>query len=577
MSATAANPTGEKDAGAVERRAKEADAAAAAVETKLKEAQAQEARAKEAEKRIADAEKRAADALAKAEAIQESAIKRARESEFKAILAEKLAGVRLPAEVVARVRESFIVAGADGASVVNVVEPAAIDAAIEKERAYVARVAESLGAGRITGCGDVGSSVEMDIGSKDRFEAAMDGYFAGEDMPVRSKQKQFTPQRKPGASLHGFRRAKESFETSIASMGSSDLIPRFSSLNQAAAEILNGGRPMKAQDILSALHGWVPGETRAKESYKRARESLATTDLAEIFGDSIRRQMLAQTAMSEKMALIFRLASKISDVQDFRTNRRMRFGGYGLLTSVAQGGTYPTLTSPGDEEATYAITKYGGLEDLTIEMVANDDQGLIPMIPRALSAAGFETLYQTILNVIVNNSTLSYDSAALFSTSSNATASAFSKATMNTARKTMRTQSPYGDSTKKMGSTNLPKLWLGPADLEETATVLMQSIVKVNGSTDTSTETPNIHRGGEVHVVDYWTNADDACVVADPSIPGNNTVEVGFFGGQRAPELTVADAANVGARFTADKIQWKVAFPFGFAYLERKHFYGFHR
>ncbi len=148
---------------------------------------------------------------------------------------------------------------------------------------------------------------------------------------------------------------------------------------------------------------------------------------------------------------------------------------------------------------------------------------------------------------------------------------------MDTARKTMRTASPFGDSTKKMGTTNLPKLWLGPADLEEKATVIMQSIVRVQDANFNATETPNIHRGGEVHVVDYWTDAADCCLVADPAIPGNNTVEVGFFGGQRVPELVVADAANVGARFTADKIQWKVSFPFGFAYLERKHFFGFSR
>jgi hypothetical protein len=40
----------------------------------------------------------------------------------------------------------------------------------------------------------------------------------------------------------------------------------------------------------------------------------------------------------------------------------MRFGGYGNLPTVGQGAPYTALTSPTDEEATYAPAKRGGTE-----------------------------------------------------------------------------------------------------------------------------------------------------------------------------------------------------------------------
>ena len=100
-------------------------------------------------------------------------------------------------------------------------------------------------------------------------------------------------------------------------------------------------------------------------------------------------------------------------VTDFRTQERPRLGGYGNLPAVAQGDPYTALTSPSDEKATYAVTKRGGTEDLTLEMIRNDDVGAIRRLPTELALAAANTLYEFVFDFIRTNPTI-YDTKALF-------------------------------------------------------------------------------------------------------------------------------------------------------------------
>ncbi|MGH3369605.1 MAG: hypothetical protein ACRDPR_06360, partial [Nocardioidaceae bacterium] len=129
------------------------------------------------------------------------------------------------------------------------------------------------------------------------------------------------------------------------------------------------------------------------DSATRSTESLDTASWAQILGDSVTRRMVAEYA-HPSLSTWRQIVSSVVPVADFRTQRIDRLGGYGTLPAVNRGQPYQPLTSPGDEEATYAITKRGGTEDLTLEMIADDDLRAIAKIPTKLGLAAAQTLYR---------------------------------------------------------------------------------------------------------------------------------------------------------------------------------------
>jgi transcriptional regulator with XRE-family HTH domain len=467
--------------------------------------------------------------------IQEAAAtiqRQAKEATFKALLSQQLAGSRLPPQAQTRVEELLRGRSDEGEAAKK-----AITDAIEGERAYVRAIAGLSGGPAIAGCG---ATVEVGTEKHDRVLAAVDGLFARRDMPIRARES--------GGKATGPK------------------VERFKSIKRMVRELT--GREMSVDEIVREM--FYGGQDNA-----RARESLTTTGLGNVILDAMRKRMLDGWSMDDRIALLKRICGRNwgTSLEDFRTVNRMRFGGYGLLPTVAQSGTYQPLTSPEDEKVTFTPAKKGGTEDATMEAIANDDAGVLARIPDELRLAAVETLYQAILDIFVNNSTI-YDSSAIFR-SGNKTSSAFSKSELNTARQAMRSQTRPKDTTKVLGSRNLPKIWLGPNELEETALILAGSRVVVGATNQAATEEPNLHRGLEVLVVDYWTDAADCLVMADPM--ECDTIEVGFYQGREVPEIFVQDMVNVGSMFNADKITYKVRHIHGHAVLDYRPFYGFSR
>jgi hypothetical protein len=298
---------------------------------------------------------------------------------------------------------------------------------------------------------------------------------------------------------------------------------------------------------------------------QRRSESMTTASWGEILGDSITRRMTAEYRRPNLQS--WRpLVSDILPINDFRTNRRTRFGGYGTLPAVAQGGTYQPLTSPPDEEATYAISKRGGTEDLTMEMVANDDLGAIRRIPVRLGNAAAQTLFRAVFDTFATNPTI-YDAVTLFhATHGNTGAGVLSDATLNTGRVAMMKQTAYGDAVDVLGLT--PAFIVVPPELFQTAKELTTATTKQGATND---GTPNVNNGIAQITVPYFTDTNDWFLVADPSaVP---TFEVGFYQGRQDPELFVQDQPTVGPVFTADKITWKIRHIWGLTVLDYRGFW----
>lgn len=291
--------------------------------------------------------------------------------------------------------------------------------------------------------------------------------------------------------------------------------------------------------------------TRMAESLGSVfRESLDSSALANVLGSSLRRSLLRDYRDMGQYD-IWRQAADVVPVADFRTNERTRFGGYGDLPAVAEGDAYAALTSPTDEKATYAVSKRGGTEDVTLEQIKNDDVGAIRRVPVKLARAAKRTLAKFVLDFVRTNPTL-YDSVAFFhATHGNLGANALDATYLAAARLRMLKQTEAG-SSDRLGIG--PKyVWVSP-DGQEAA----ENLFNRNTNLD-KTFINNLSL--QVMPVWYWTDTNDWAISADVmDIPG---IEIGFLDGNEEPELFVQDNPTFGSMFANDKLTWKIRHIYG--------------
>lgn len=381
---------------------------------------------------------------------------------------------------------------------------------------------------------------------------------------------------KPTLPKHGEGVGQEAFEKKVKALDDffdGNYREGYHSFIQAYADI-TGDRPGFMDEdfsrrILQESCGYRP-EGKAV----RSTESMDSTTWNVVLGDSITRKMVAeysQPGLDDWKTIV----SSTVPVNDFRTQRIDRIGGYDLLPGVNQGAPYQPLTSPGNEEVTYALTKRGGTEDITLEMIANDDVRAISKIPSKLGLAAALTLHRFVWAFMTGTANI-YDSTALF-TSGHAnlagTGATLSQSKLTAVRAAMRKQLSYGDTNNILSL--VPRTLIVPTSLEELAFQITKSAVAVPSTAAGPSDTPNIHSGMNMlvldHITDDGTSATKWYVVADPSrCP---TVEMGFYQGKDIPELFTQADNNVGSMFDNDKITYKIRHIYSGAVLDYRGFY----
>lgn len=289
---------------------------------------------------------------------------------------------------------------------------------------------------------------------------------------------------------------------------------------------------------------------RARDAV-RLREAVDTGTFDQLLGDSIARRMLDHYSKPKARYNIWRDIVDVVPVSDFRTQHRPFVGGYGDLPSVAEKGPYEPLTTPTDEEGTYALTKRGGTEEVSLETFANDDVRFIRGIPGRLSNSAQRTLAKFVLDLVRTNPTLN-DSVAWFHASrGNLGSSALDATSLAAGRLALLKQTEPG-SGERNGIP--PVVLLAPFDLEETAFNLFR---KTTNQDDDFVEAMKM----KVIPVWYWTDANDWALFCDPDeIP---SIEIGFYGGREEPELFTQDSPTSGSLFTHDKITYKIRHIYG--------------
>ena len=286
---------------------------------------------------------------------------------------------------------------------------------------------------------------------------------------------------------------------------------------------------------------------------------------AELLGDSITRRMQAIYRDMGVYDWWMKIATT-PPVLDFREQKRVLWGGYGDLPTVAQSASYTDLTSPTDVEEVYTPAKRGGIESVSLEAIRNDDVSMVLAIPRRLSMAAKRTLSTFVAGLFTANSgagqTLNADSLTLFHANhSNSGTAALTAASVAAGRLAMVKQTER-DSSKQIGLE--PKTLLVPWDLQETAHNLFR--MGVNNDRD-------FVQGFmyDVCPVPGWTDANDWVLVADPMYA--ETVEVGFLDGMMEPELFVQNMETVGSLFDSDQWKWKIRHIYGATIMDHRGFY----
>lgn len=291
------------------------------------------------------------------------------------------------------------------------------------------------------------------------------------------------------------------------------------------------------------------------------RESLGSDSFDDVLGNSITRRLIADYRTMNRYDVYRKMTGNPVALGDFRTQERTRYGGYGDLPTVAEKDPYVALNSPTDEKATYAPAKRGGTEDVTLEMIKNDDVGVIRQIPIKLSRAAKRTLAKFVLDFPRTNPVI-YDGVALFHADhGNLGSAALDKTSFAAARLAMLSQTEK-DSGDKMG---IPPAYLWVPDaLEETAVDLFR---RNTNQDKTFVQSQLI----EVIPVWYWTDTTDWLTTCDPmDIP---FIELGFLDGNEEPEIFVQDSPTGGSMFTNDKLTWKLRHIYGGAPVDYRGAY----
>ena len=471
-------------------------------------------------------------------------------SESRTALAEALADSKLPEVAKKKLRESCRE---------KVMTPAQISARITEEQRYLDTLTES---GQVTG---EGSRVQVGNEERDRYRAAMHGMLTKKRVVEVNGEK-----------IPAFRGLHESHRVVIGKPASPTEIARDlmsgASLSLPTAAIQRRWNE-DPTDQLREHHNWAARRIQESARYSRFQEALAVSTWAEAFGDSMRKALIDQFLGSgfDRWKLV---VSDITAPQDFRTNRRIRVGGFGDLATVVEGGTYSEIATPGDEEETYAVAKRGHLFTLNMETLANDDLGAVRNIPMMLGIAAARTLEKAVLKTnLSDNPTLADTVALIDAAHANHQTAALDETSLEIAQQQFIKQTELS-SGERIG--NLTGKWLVvPAELRKVAWELVTSPRDVPAAAPRSSTVPNIfeQQDGLSFFVNPWqTDTNNWQFVADPEL--YPTAEVGFLDGQEEPEIFLQSEENVGSMMSADKLTYKIRHIYGVTVLDHRGYQG---
>jgi len=364
--------------------------------------------------------------------------------------------------------------------------------------------------------------------------------------------------------------------------------PERNDRTRVAMEMSFGNRLTESDATLARSHGIKPFRSVShmfesmddqRRSIRTIREStrlieaLLSSTWTDVFRDCQHKRLLQEygsTANGYNLEDAWLIANKVP-LEDIRTRYVVTLGGYGDLDTVAEGAPYLEKTAFGDLAETYTPTKYGDVAEVTEEAMLQDDLNVITTIPAKLGVAARRQLYKFVFDMMDTNANFAQDSVAWFHTSShggNLETNALSQAAIKSDANLLF-EMTEDDSSAILGLR--PNLLLVPNELEAEAKSITSAGGQIGYNTDASpSHIRELESGWKVVNVTHWTDANNwYCGMTKDRA---ETIEIGFVQGKEEPEIWVQDDPKYGARFSADKILYKIRHWYGGAPVNYRTF-----
>ena len=298
------------------------------------------------------------------------------------------------------------------------------------------------------------------------------------------------------------------------------------------------------------LYTYFTGDSKIKGKLFKGSiaESISTTTFAEIMGVSMHRSMLREyttSAFNQDWKKFIQIVPR----SDFKANTVALMGGYDDFPIVTQGNEYQASTTPGEDAVSYALLKRGYTETITMEAIRNDDLGAIRRIPVKWGRVAARVIYKYVMNNILNNVAMAYDTKALLHVDH---ANIIAKA-LDGASYFEVIQLLYNQTEKNSAETLalIPAFLLISLADAKTAYELTQPAALL------ANNVPNFYQTFKVEPIIMAGQTDKSWrVVADPSCA--TLYELGFLDGNEEPEMFTQDLPTQGYAFSNDGIKMKV-------------------
>lgn len=335
------------------------------------------------------------------------------------------------------------------------------------------------------------------------------------------------------------------------------------------------------KDAVLTFAGHAKFHEMGTEGIVSTMKAASTASFTTVFQDVMNKQIRKQYDFSMINDRLSKLIEEVN-VETLDTQHVYDIGSFGLLSDVAESGTYQELSDPDDVEATYTLKKIGDIFKVTEEMFYTSGSKvtqLIRMFPRKMANSARATRNKFIADLITgcNGSTVNalniYDGTPLYtSTHANITYSALNYTTFFAGYTAMSNQTVLNSGLP----TEIEPRWLlVPTELKIDAlniTENPQYPVDTNGAV-----IKNTYAGLGIQVIslpNYYLCSDinNWYLIGDKNKAP--TLQMGFFQGKRTPQIYLQNQDVNGEVFTNDEWTWKIKFRFGGALTDYRSLYG---
>lgn len=332
---------------------------------------------------------------------------------------------------------------------------------------------------------------------------------------------------------------------------------------------------------LAEAAAFIAAVYQGKRPVWQLQEALTTSDFANLFGDVLDRQLLANYS---EAPYSWNQYCRRAVVQDFRAVKRFYLNGSeGGLAQVQQATDYPEGTLA-DGAYTYSVAKYGRKLPIAWESIVNDDLQALQDIPQRLGRAARRTEERFATGLFVGSTGLNtsfFSSGNKNALSGNPALSVNSLSTAITALMSM--VDADGEPILVEGMT----LVVPPALLQTARTILNATEIRIAldnaNSTYQQVSAPSWTQDIVQIAVNYYipivatsNGATSWFLFANPATT-RPAVELGFLRGHETPEIFMKapNAQRVGGGvvsedFDTDSLVYKVRHVVGGAVMEPK-------